>query len=512
MKVNVLRLIILVLTLQSCNRHSHDSNDGHNHEQEESVAQQEDYEEPKFQYTAYSNEFELFAEADPFVAGETANILAHFTRLPGFEPLEKGKITAIIQVDGSETLQVLDAPTRQGIYSFNIQPETAGNGSLRFVVEHENETFSIQVAGITVYNERQVAREAAESIRIARTNTTAFTKEQSWKIDFATQLPEVKPFGQVIKTTALVQPSSGSERVVVAKTGGIVNISSGNLLAGKDVAAGERLFTISGSSFENNLSVRYAEAKNNYDKALANYERMKALAEDKIVSQRDLLEAGNTYSNAEAIYSNLRSNFTAEGQSVSSPVTGFIRQVFVENGAYVEAGQPLVTVSQNKSLVLTADVAQRYAPVLSGIVSANIRNTVSGDFYTLEELNGKILSYGKAANTNNFLIPVNLEIDNTGTFIPGNFVEVYLKTLSGTHVTVIPNTSLLEEQGNYFVWVQITPELFEKRLVVTGISDGINTQIEKGLSPDERIVSRGAIMIKLAQATGTLDAHSGHIH
>ena len=338
--------------------------------------------------------------------------------------MEKGKITAIIQVDGSETLQVLDAPTRQGIYSFNIQPETAGNGSLRFVVEHENETFSIQVAGITVYNERQVAREAAESIRIARTNTTAFTKEQSWKIDFATQLPEVKPFGQVIKTTALVQPSSGSERVVVAKTGGIVNISSGNLLAGKDVAAGERLFTISGSSFENNLSVRYAEAKNNYDKALANYERMKALAEDKIVSQRDLLEAGNTYSNAEAIYSNLRSNFTAEGQSVSSPVTGFIRQVFVENGAYVEAGQPLVTVSQNKSLVLTADVAQRYAPVLSGIVSANIRNTVSGDFYTLEELNGKILSYGKAANTNNFLIPVNLEIDNTGTFIPGNFVEI----------------------------------------------------------------------------------------
>ncbi len=514
MKANALILIILLLSVVSCNtNHSHDANDADSHTHDVSIEQQEEQEDPKFQYTAYSNAFEVFAEADPFMVGETANILAHFTHLPGFEPLKQGKVTAVIQVNGSETLQSLESPTRTGIYSFDIQPETAGQGSLTFIIENADGTFEVHVPGIAVFTNQQTAHEEAGKITLPLTNTAVFTKEQSWKVDFATQLPMVKPFGQVIKTTALVKAAAGSESVVVAKTGGIVNISSGNILEGEEVAAGKKLFTISGSSLsENNLSVRYAGAKNNYERAQANYERMKTLAEDQIVSQRELLEAANEFENAKAVYDNLRSNFTSEGQSVSSPMNGYIRQVFVENGAYVEAGQPVLTVSQNKSLTLTADVAPRYTPALGGIVSANIRNSITGDTYTLEELNGKIQSYGKAANTNNFLIPVNIEIDNKGWFIPGSFVEIYLKTISGTNEIVVPNTSLLEEQENYFVWVQITPELFEKRLVLTGHTDGMSTQIEKGLSPGERIVSQGAMLIKLAQATGTLDAHSGHVH
>ncbi|NLA48931.1 MAG: efflux RND transporter periplasmic adaptor subunit, partial [Bacteroidales bacterium] len=75
-----------------------------------------------------------------------------------------------------------------------------------------------------------------------------------------------------------------------------------------------------------------------------------------------------------------------------------------------------------------------------------------------------------------------------------------------------PNTALLEEQGIYFVWVQITPGLFEKREIITGKTDGFRTEVTEGLFADERIVTDGAIYIRLAQATGTLDAHSGHVH
>jgi hypothetical protein len=122
------------------------------------------------------------------------------------------------------------------------------------------------------------------------------------------------------------------------------------------------------------------------------------------------------------------------------------------------------------------------------------------------------LSYGKAANSDNYLIPLNIQIDNKGSFIAGSFVEVYLKTLTNTQAIVVPNTALLEEQGNYFVWVQVNPELFEKREVMIGKTDGIDTEIVSGITANERIVSVGAMLIKLAQATGTLDAHSGHVH
>jgi hypothetical protein len=150
--------------------------------------------------------------------------------------------------------------------------------------------------------------------------------------------------------------------------------------------------------------------------------------------------------------------------------------------------------------------------MLGSITSANIRTLHDNQTYSLEQLNGKVLSYGKSANNDNYLIPFVLQVENNGNFISGSFVEIYLKACSNNLALVIPTTSLLEEQGSYFVWVQVTPELFEKREVFVGGTDGINTEISKGIAANERIVARGAMLIKLAQATGTLDAHSGHVH
>ncbi len=301
--------------------------------------------------------------------------------------------------------------------------------------------------------------------------------------------------------------------VISAKTNGIVQYNSSVLFEGSDVKAGQSLFSVSGSNFaDNNMAVKYAEAKNNFEKAKADYERSKDLAKDKIVSEKDLHNAKNQFENAKAVYTNFSKNFNASGQTVTSPQAGFIKQIFVKNGGYVEAGQPIAVVSQNKSLMLTAEVPLKYAPILANIKTANIRSMNENRSFTLEQLNGKIVSYGKAANSDNYLIPVNVEIQNNGSFVTGSFVEMYLKTFSNNLAMVIPSTSLLEEQGSYFVWVQISPELFEKRQVVIGGTDGIKTEIKQGISSNERVVSQGAMLIKLAQATGSLDAHSDHVH
>ena len=96
--------------------------------------------------------------------------------------------------------------------------------------------------------------------------------------------------------------------------------------------------------------------------------------------------------------------------------------------------------------------------------------------------------------------------------MPGSFVELYLKTTTNKEATTIPVSAILEIQGYYFVFVQITPELFEMREVKIGATDGLKTEILQGLSKDERVVTKGAVHIKLARGTGALDAHSGHVH
>ena len=471
------------------------------------------HEDVKIQFTAYSSEFELFAESDPFVVDRTSNVLSHFSNLPDFTALENGSMTIRLIVNGKETSQTLEKPTRKGIYSFNITPETEGKGILLFDIKTDKGEFQIKVPDLLVFSNEQEAIHHAEDSELSTTNTVVFTKEQSWKVDFASELPKKEPFGQVIKTTAQVQSAQSDEIIVAAKTNGIVILSSENVLEGKSISNGQVLFSISGSGLsENNLAVQFMEAQNNYEIAKSDYERKNELAKDKIVSEKELLVAKNHYDNAKANYDNLNENFNSSGQSIISPMKGFVKQLYIQNGEYVEAGQPIVKISQNKSLLLHADVQQKYASILGAINSANIRTMHDNQTYTLEQLNGKVLSYGRNTNSDNYLIPLNIQIDNKGDFIPGGFVELFLKTQTNTRALTIPNTSLMEEQGFYFVFVQITPELFEKREVRPGATDGLETEILKGLSINERIVTKGAILIKLAQVTGALDAHSGHVH
>lgn len=501
MIIRFLIISLLSLSVAACNQNKQES-DKH-----------DEHGETKFQYTSYSKDFELFAEADAFVVGEKANVLSHFSSLPGFMAVEEGQITLVLNINGKEVRQTLDKPTRKGIYSFDIQPEAAGKGTLRYEISTSKGNYEVLIPEITVFANDQEAHEAAEKVVVPKTNTTVFTKEQAWKINFTTGYPVTKPFGQVIKTTALVQAAQGNEMVITAKSGGVVLFTSDNLLEGKEVKAGQSLFTISGNGLaDNNITVKYAEAKSNFEKAKADYERAKELATDKIVSEKDLLAARNQYETAKAVYDNLSKNTGESGQTISSPLSGFVKQLFVKNGSYVEAGQAVLVVSQNKTLVLTAEVPQRYASVLGTVQSANIQSINDKVIYSFEQLNGKVLSYGKAANTDNYLLPVNLQIDNKGNFVPGSFVDVYLKSIISTQALTVPATALLEEQGNYFVWVQVTPELFEKREVRIGATDGLEFEIKEGVSVQERIVTRGAMIIKLAQATGSLDAHSGHVH
>ncbi|MFO7614699.1 MAG: efflux transporter periplasmic adaptor subunit, partial [Bacteroidales bacterium] len=76
---------------------------------------------------------------------------------------------------------------------------------------------------------------------------------------------------------------------------------------------------------------------------------------------------------------------------------------------------------------------------------------------------------------------------------------------------VVPLSSLIEEQGQYFVFVQTGGESFVKRQVELANNDGVLTEITSGLSVGERIVTKGAYQIKLAAMSGDLPLH-GHTH
>ena len=173
-----------------------------------------------------------------------------------------------------------------------------------------------------------------------------------------------------------------------------------------------------------------------------------------------------------------KSNFI---ESVVSPISGYVKNLLVKEGDYVSVGQPLVSVTQNRKLFLRADVSEKYYPYLNSIGSANFCTPYNNKVYTLKELGGRMLSYGKASGENGYYVPVTFEFDNKGDVIPGSFVEVFLLSSPMENVLSLPHSALTEEQGSFFVYLQLDEEGYKKQLVTLGADNGESVQILSGI-------------------------------
>lgn len=321
---------------------------------------------------------------------------------------------------------------------------------------------------------------------------------------------EVQPgtFHQVIKTSGQVLAAQGDERVAVAPVSGVVNLQ-GRVVEGMRVAPGEALLTLSSHRMAEGDPVEKARVA--YETARKEYERMEALLPDRIVSEKDFARAREAYENARISYEAVAKNQTAGGQVVTAPIGGYVKSLLVKEGDYVSVGQPVASITQNRRLFLRADVSEKYYRDLPSIASAHFRTPYDDTTYALEQLDGRLLSYGKASGTDGYYIPVTFEFDNRGGIVPGSFVEIYLLSQPMQDVLSLPESALTEEQGSFFVYRQLDEECYEKQLVTIGASDGQRVQILSGIRAGDRIVTRGAYQVKLASASNAIPAHT-HEH
>ena len=315
-------------------------------------------------------------------------------------------------------------------------------------------------------------------------------------------------FDQVIKTSGQVLAAQGDESVAVATVAGVVSFH-GKVTEGMSVGKGSTLLTISSSNIADGDPVQRARIA--YEISKKEYERMKALVKNKIVSDKDFAQAEQNYENARISYEALAKGNTKGGQAISSPIGGYVKNILVKEGDYVSIGQPLVSVTQNRRLFLRAEVSEKYYPYLRTIGSANFKTPYDNKVYALKELSGRLLSFGKSAGDNSFYVPVTFEFDNKGDIIPGSFVEVYLLSTPMENAISLPRTALTEEQGLFFVYLQLDEEGYKKQEVTLGADNGQSVQILTGVKAGDPVVVNGAYQVKLASASNAIPAHS-HEH
>lgn len=335
-----------------------------------------------------------------------------------------------------------------------------------------------------------------------------FTRQQADAIGLEVYNVEPGIFSQVIKTSGQIQSAQGDEATIVAITNGIVSFPARSIIEGAPVGTGTTIVTISARNLYEGDPV--AKAKITYETALKEFKRAEGLVKDKIISEKEFEQSRLKYENARTAYEAQATNVTASGVKVTTPISGYIKNRLVNQGEFVSVGQPIATVSKNRRLQLRADVSENYFNELGKIRNANFVVSYNNKAYRLADLNGRLLSFGKAANETSFYIPVTFEFDNIGDFIPGSYVEVYLLATPQNNVISIPVSALTEEQGIYFVYLQIGEEEFLKREIAIGESDGKNVRVLSGLSTGDKVVIKGAYQVKQASNSSVLP--EGHSH
>lgn len=317
-------------------------------------------------------------------------------------------------------------------------------------------------------------------------------------------------FTQVIKTAGQIQTPQGDEVTVVSTTNGIVRFSNPSISDGTPVQSGETVVTVSAKNLQEGDP--NTKIKIEYESALKEYNRAEELVKDRIISAKEFEQVKLRYLTAKTAYEAQSSQITGNGSvKITSPISGYVKNRYVNQGEYVTVGQPIVTVSQNKRLQLRAEVSEKYFKDLKSIAGANFRPAYDNTVYKLSDLNGKLVSFGKTSGQQSFYIPVTFEFDNVGDIIPGSFIEVYLLSAARENVLSIPVSAVTEEQGLYFVYLQVGDEEYRKQEVTLGHGDGERITVLSGLKAGDRIVTGGVYQVKLASSSSTPEGHT-HSH
>lgn len=336
-------------------------------------------------------------------------------------------------------------------------------------------------------------------------NEIVLPAESAKKFGVYSQMVKPQDFNNIIKVTGQIESAASEQSIVTATAPGIINFKPG-IVEGKSINKGTIIATITskeiaGGDKNESDRVKVEAAKRELD-------RLTPLHKDSIITTKEYNAAVEAYEQAKAAYSGVPS-----GGSAKAATSGMITELLVKEGEYVTAGQQIAVISGSDRLTLRADLPEKYYPYLSTIKTATFRASYSNETIHLNEVNGRLISTPSTASAQQSgYIPIHFSFDNNGSAVPGAYVEIFLIGNVKPDAIVLPIDAITEQQGKHYVYVKLDEECYEKRLVTIGNSNGDEIEILSGLTRKDEVVTKGAIIVKLAESSGAVPEGHSHNH
>jgi cobalt-zinc-cadmium efflux system membrane fusion protein len=125
---------------------------------------------------------------------------------------------------------------------------------------------------------------------------------------------------------------------------------------------------------------------------------------------------------------------------------------------------------------------------------------------------GRAISVGRIVDPGSRTLNVIYAANNSKRLLAiGQAVSIRLYTSATVKAAAVPESAVIDDGGRPVVFVQTAGESFERRPVRLGNQDSGYLQITDGLKTNERVVTRGAYLVRLAALSTQIPAH-GHVH
>ncbi|HPE55987.1 MAG TPA: efflux RND transporter periplasmic adaptor subunit [Bacteroidales bacterium] len=331
-----------------------------------------------------------------------------------------------------------------------------------------------------------------------------YDKSQAKPVVFETTTPDVTNIVKKTVATGSVVPRKEIE--IKPKVSGIIEelyTIEGNYVKKGDLIAKVRI--IPNMVNLNNAESRVNRSKIALEDAQRNYDRQKELYQQNVISKTDFeayeLQYNNAVEEVESAQNNLQ--LIKEGQTsqsgestntlIRSTIDGMVLDIPVEIGNSVIESN---TFNDGTTVAIIADMGEmifegkvdesEVGKIKEGmdlILTIGAINDVHFNA-TLEHISPKGVEENGAIQ---FEIKAAVDLIDTVFVRAGYSANADIVLDKRDSVLAISEALLQFENDTAFVEVETEPQTFEKRIIETGLSDGINIEILSGLTKDDKI-------------------------
>ena len=308
------------------------------------------------------------------------------------------------------------------------------------------------------------------------------TATQFQTLGMAIDSPKEQNFDVVVKTAGKIDVPPQNRAKVTTFIGGYVKATA--LLVGDKVTKGQALMTLENTEFLD-IQKDYLEVSEQIDYLKSEYERQKALYNEKITSQKNYLKAESEYRRTKAMYQSLKAklvllninpvnvekgNLTAI-VTIYSPISGDIVIMNANVGMHIDPSDVILEIVDTNHLHLELAVFEK--DILKVKEGQKIKFTVPEA--TNEIFDAEVHLVGKSIEGNDRTINVHGHLDNkikqrllTGMFVDAGIIVDSKKGLAIPIEALITENNknavllLQSQKGNYYTFKKVAVTIGEK--------------------------------------------------